>query len=159
MNWLQNIHFEIQVDRLPQTVFRATKVGIPSVTMTPALQANPMRSPIPHAPDSLEFGNLSLTCIADENLKSWEEMYSWALMGFPETFDQFEGSKYEGSHHSDISVILFSNKINPILSFDFRNAIPVNVPEFMLDTTQTERSVVEFVIDFAFDSFDIKRIK
>lgn len=154
MNWLQNIEFELQIDRLPTVSFNANKVNIPGISLPPAEQRTPFNT-IRHAPDYIEYENLSITCLVDEDLKSWIEMFKWAKMGFPNDFSETNSSKYKGSHQSDISVIMLNSARQKIATFDFVNAQPVNMSALQLDTTQTERVIQEFTVDFSYDSFSL----
>lgn len=158
MNWLQNIQFEIQIDRMQDFSFRSSKVTIPNIESAGPRSPTPFKH-LPMVPDALNFGQLSITAGIDENMDVWWTMYQWIVMGTPDNFSQFDQSKHDDKHHSDISVIMLNSKKNPIGSFLFRNAIPVTLGSINLDTTQTAHQITEFSIDFDYDTYSFIRHK
>lgn len=158
MNWLQNVQFEIQIDRLQDFSFRANKVAIPQIDGVGPVKPTPF-SVLPMTPDTLEYGPLSITSGMDEELMIWEAAFDWLMVGFPESYDQFGNSRYESRHHSDISVIILNNKKNAIGTFVFKNCIPINVGTMMLDATNSSQTVTEFTTDFKYDTFSFTRQK
>ena len=158
MNWLQNIQFEIHITRLPNLSFLASKVSIPGIDAAGPRMPSPFNH-IPATPDILNYSNLSVTAMIDEKMEVWEEMFNWICMGFPEDYKQFDSSRYEKAHHSDISVIMLNSKKNKFCTFDFKNCIPVNMSPIDLDAQQTAATTVPFTIDFSFDSYSMNRGK
>lgn len=152
LNQLQNIQFEMQIERLKGFTFNLNKVSIPSISIAPPEQTSPFKN-IARVGDTPIFANLNATVIMDEDLESWLSLYDWITYSNPDNFNQFENSKFDGFHESDIAITIMKNSKNPLMKFNFINCVPINMSEINLDTSQTESQSFDFNVEFTYDSF------
>lgn len=135
-NYLSPISFKIVVDRLPNVEFFTQRVQIPGLSMTPPQQVSPIHN-IYRTPDRLEYPDLDLSFIVDENANNYEEILRWMEgMGTPETTESrkaLQKSKY--GETSDISIIIENSSRNPHLKFTFTECFPIALSGIQLDVT------------------------
>ena len=87
-NYLSPVSFVISVERLPNTEFFTQRVAIPSMSMNPPQQVSPIHN-IYKTPDRIEYADLDLSFIVDENMNNYKEILSWMEgLGSPETTEQ-----------------------------------------------------------------------
>lgn len=151
MNFLQNIQFEMNIERLPEVEFSVTKCNVPGISAEPAEQSTPFK-PLGNLADTLSYDNLSVTCLVDEYMKSWLTVYDWLKFGTPTSFEEFNTAKYRGSHTLDIDLLIMSNSKNPIIRMEYKNCFPISVSSIDLDTQQSTPVPASFNIDFRYDS-------
>lgn len=155
MNWLQNIQFDVQIERLPSLAFRASKVSIPGIELTGPRSQTPF-SPLNFTPDSITYSQLSISCGLDEKMEVWQELFKWALMGFPTEHQEFNNSRSQNTHYSDMTLIMLDSKKNKFGTFEFKNCCLLNMSPINFDTQQTTVQPFEFSADFNFDSMEFK---
>ncbi len=87
-NYLSPVSFKIVIDRLPQTEFTTQRVQLPQLSMTAPQVASPIHN-IFQTPDRMDYSDLDLSFIVDENMKNYEEILRWMEgMGTPESTEQ-----------------------------------------------------------------------
>ena len=75
-NFLQPIGFQFSVVRAPKVSFFGNAVNIPGIEVGVTEQPNYLRTlPIPG--DMMEFQDLSLRFLVDENLENYIEIQNW----------------------------------------------------------------------------------
>jgi len=158
-NYLQNIEFQVTVEKLPHVEFFVQKLNIPGITMNSVETPTPFNK-IYQVGDKLSYSELILTFILDEDMKTYLEVFNWITSSTaPQSFDQYRGSpKDRGALFTDITIMVLNSHKNLNLSFDFKNCFPVGLGEVSLDTTQTDLTYPECTVNFQYDYFTIQKI-
>ena len=75
--------FKFQLTKLPKVEYFTTACNIPGITLSSALQPTPLKD-IPIPGDTVEFNDLEITFLVDENLENYREIHGWMYgIGFP----------------------------------------------------------------------------
>lgn len=96
----------------------------------------------------VEFDQLSIEFLVNEDLSNWLEMFNWLIsLGFPKDHAQYRGND---NRHSDGSLIVYSSHNNPELKFKFYELFPTNLSgiEFTEEDSDTlyRKATVTFSI-------------
>ena len=168
MSLLNPNEFRFVLHRAPTLSFFVQTVSLPTIEMGDVVPTNNPFTTV-HVPgDHLEWGELSVDFLVDEDLQGWREMYAWLRgLGFPTSFEEYEkllhASQMEKSHWdaltSDISVFTSTGSKNANLEFLFHNAYPVMVSAPTLTTTNTDQPVQTAKVRFSYTYYDVKPVK
>ena len=75
--------FKFQLTKLPKVEYFTTACNIPGISLSSALQPTPLKD-IPIPGDTVEFNDLEITFLVDENLENYREIHGWLRgLGFP----------------------------------------------------------------------------
>ena len=94
--------------------------------------------------DTIDFEDLTVSLILDEDLKAWKEVHADMMQKDPET-----GNMIPSNREYDINIIILSSKNNPILNMKFKDSKIRNVGGISYDVTTSEE--LFFDITFAYD--------
>ena len=82
--------FKFQLTKLPKVEYFCTAVNIPGVTLSNLDIATPLKS-IPVPGTILDYGDLEMSFLVDENLENYREIHGWLTgLGFPKSRTQFK---------------------------------------------------------------------
>ena len=120
-NYLSPSSFIISIERLPNVEFFTQKVNIPDVSGSPQ-QLNTPLGLIYDSPSQLQYSDLDVTFIVDEDMKNYLEILNWLEgMGSPNSTDQYKKLKASDEGvQSDITIVINNNHKNPNIKFNFR---------------------------------------
>ena len=86
-NFLSPNGFRFALRRCPQAAFFCNQANIPDLTFGVATQATYLKD-IPVPGDKIEFGDLNLKFLVDEDLGNYMEIQKWIRgLGYPESLD------------------------------------------------------------------------
>ena len=81
--------FKFQLAKLPKVEYFTTACNIPGISLSAALQPTPLKD-IPLPGDTVEFNDLEITFLVDENLENYREIHGWIYgIGFPKDNKQY----------------------------------------------------------------------
>ena len=94
-NFLSPVGFKFALKRVPKVAFFFNQANIPDLTLGIAEQPTYLKN-IPVPGDKIEFGDLNLRFLVDEDLGNYMEIQNWIRgLGFPDSlleFDELEES-------------------------------------------------------------------
>lgn len=153
-NYLSPVSFTVTVERLPNVEFFTQKAMVPGITLTPAPQPTPLKV-LYNTPDTLEYGDLDLSFIVDENMNNYFEILSWIEgLGTPENSNQYanlESSKYGLT--SNITVLIQNSNKKSNIAFHFKECFPIGLSQIDLDLTQPDINYIECNVTFKHNGF------
>ena len=89
-NFLAPVGFKFNLQRSPGVAYFCNQANIPDISLGVATQPNYLRD-IPTPGDKMDFGDLSLRFLVDEDLTNYMEIQKWMRgLGFPESLQQFD---------------------------------------------------------------------
>lgn len=156
-NFFSPLEFRVTIKRLSNVEFFTQRTMIPSISTTPIQQ--PTRfNPVFRTPDNVNFSNLDLTFIIDEDLNNYTEIFNWMLASaFPERHQQFKQIKEsEEGLFSDISVIIMNSKKNSNIEVYYKNCFPISLSDIQLNTTDQDVTYPEATASFQYDTYSIR---
>jgi hypothetical protein len=145
-NYLKPNSFRFIFNRLPNVEYFCQSTNLPKITLGAAMQPTPFVD-IPHAGDKMEFAELNITFMVDENMINYIELYKWMIgLGFPKSHSQFAAlvndptSRFSGSEkmlessaYSDASLFILNSNNEPIVEVKFYNVFPVSLESLDFD--------------------------
>lgn len=135
-NYLTPTGFTFRMERFEGVDFFCQSANIPDVTMPVTQVATPFRS-IPIIPGGgVEYGDLSLRFIVDEDLKNYISIWNWIR-------DNGNASSFEGEAegYSDAQLLILTSNFNPQFIINFEKLIPIALTQLPFEATLNE---VEF---------------
>ena len=144
--------FRFVIDKLPNTEFFIPSANVPSISSTSAEQNTPFKS-VPHADNVLDYESLELTFLLNEDYSNYTEVYNWMVgLGFPDNYDQSERSV------SDATLIILSNKNNPIAQFNFKDTFPVTLGSIEYNVQEEDSTQIEVSITLDYTIFEFEKL-
>ena len=135
LNQLNVVSFETNFLRMPGVSYFCQRVNIPGISLSNTIQSTPFAN-IPIEGDILEFEDLTIGFIVDEDMQNYLELYNWLLsLGFPDKYSQYDNET--SSIKSDMNILLHTNKSNPNYSIAFKDVFPVSLGAISFDTNAT----------------------
>lgn len=171
LSYLAPTQFELIVKKLPNTKYFATGVNIPSVNIGESLQPTRLGANIKLPGDKINYGELTITFIVDENMENWTEMFNW-MEGITASTDtdkyrllvganKREGQPQDNSGddkemYSDMTIVVTTAANNPNRYIRIQDAYPSTLGEITMDTTVAGGlSYVTCTATFFFTNFEI----
>ena len=146
LNQLNVVSFETNFLRMPGVNYFCQRISIPGITLSNSILSTPFAN-IPIEGDVLEFEDLTIGFIVDEDMQNYLELYNWLQsLGFPDKYSQYDNET--SAIKSDVNVLIHTNKSNPNYSIVFKDVFPVSLGAISFDTNAT--SLEPIVIDAGF---------
>jgi hypothetical protein len=128
----------------------------PDISSNPVAQATPFKT-IYRPADKIEFGDLSMSVLVDENMQSYIETWSWLIaLTKPENFQQYQSLLDGDGIYSDATLSILNSKKNTNIQIRFKDLFPISVGSISLATNQSDvnPSVVEMTFKYSSYDFD-----
>jgi hypothetical protein len=111
---------------------------------------------VPLAGDKIDYGELGIDIILDENMESYIEMQGWLERIVNE--GQVDENRFNSSiipTYADITVLILSSHNNKTVQIKYNDCMPVNLGSIALASNATDVSYLTFNTTFRFSSFEI----
>lgn len=163
LNLLQNNGFQFHITKLPDVTYFCTEVPIPSLTL-PVADTNTPLSKIPFVGDKLEFGNLTVQFLIDEEMRNFKAIHDWLIMlGFPELHDQYKQFIQENMNslltnevaasQSDGILSILNSSNNVIRTIQFVDIVPTSLDQVILTSTTDDTTYIAGVAVFDYNFY------
>jgi hypothetical protein len=162
-NFLSPLNFKFQIKKTPHVNFFAQKVNFPSISLPDVEFPNPMIK-IPYWGDHLDYGELRVSFMVDEDLTNYMEIHNWIrALGKPEAFDDYAKLQsiptYTGDGLvSDISLTILNSGKMPNYEVIFRDAFPVSLGDLQFDSTLSDVDYLEMDATFKYTLYEINQL-
>ena len=158
-NFLSPVGFKFSLKRAPGVAFFCNQANIPSMDLGIAEQPSYLKN-IPVPGDKIQFGDLTLRFLVDEDLVNYMELQRWIRgLGYPESMDEFR--KLEGEAvlpgnfgnagddiYSDGTLQILSSNLGPSFQVVFNELFPYTLSTITFDATDTD--IEYFTADVSF---------
>ena len=158
-NFLSPIGFKFSLKRAPGVAFFCNQANIPSLDLGIAEQPTWLKN-IDVPGDKIQFGDLTLRFLVDEDLVNYMELQRWIRgLGYPEDMDEFR--KIEGEAvmpgnfgnsgdqiYSDGTLQILSSNLVPAFQVVFTDLFPYTLSTVTFDATDTD--IEYFTADVSF---------
>ena len=135
LNQLNVVSFETNFLRMPGVNYFCQRVSIPGINLSNTILSTPYAN-IPIEGDVLEFEDLTIGFIVDEDMQNYLELYNWLQsLGFPDNYSQYDNET--SAIKSDVNILIHTNKSNPNYSIVFKDVFPVSLGAIAFDTNAT----------------------
>ncbi len=160
-SFLSNNKYEFVIDRLPNVTFFIQSVVIPDVSLVGTQVPSPYVS-VPIPGNILNYGELTVTYIMDEDMKAWREIYDWMYnLGNPESKNKIgdltQTLGRRNSVTSDASLLIKSNANNPRVKFTFKDMFPTTLGGLTLSSAEGQEFITS-TISFLYSHYTVDSI-
>lgn len=166
-NYLSPIGFKFILSRYPKVDFFCTKAGIPGVNLGVAIQPTYLKD-IPVPGDKLEYDDLVLDFLVDEDLVNYTEVYQWLVgLGYPENVGQFnewratnpadpsQSGKDLSNIYSDATLQILNSNFQPQANIRFKGLFPTSLTGLNFDTTKKDYDYFTARVTFKYSIYNI----
>ncbi len=149
-------------------------INVPALDLGVATQPNYLRD-IPRPAEKLDFGDLTLTFMVDEDLVNFNEIQRWMRgLGFPESLDEIykwqeqtevydypNNYQHEGdlNLYSDGTLTIYNSAQQPSFKVVFENLFPVNLTLLQFDAQVTDETAISASVTFKYTIYNIREIE
>ena len=155
-NPLQTTGFRFVIQRLPNVVFFGQGANLPRLTFGSIVQSAPMSAPIPVPGDTVEFGDLSLKFMVNENIADWLEVYNWILAMARIKELNLDDVGDQTSKVSDATLFILTSSRNVNIKVFFRDLFPTNLTGIDFESTVTDLDPILGQASFKFCYYDVE---
>ena len=171
-NFLAPTGFKFLVSRAPKISYFGNQVNIPSLTLGIANQPSYLKD-IPRPGEKIDFEDLTLTFLVDEDLTNYMEIQNWIRgIGFPESLDQIydfqqddtltvmnKALRNQGINlYSDGSLLILNNVNLPKFKVTFDGMFPYFLSTLAFDATQSDLEYFTAQVSFKYNIYNIVTI-
>ena len=183
MDYASPTQFKFSIVKLPKVEYFCTAANIPGITLGTATQETPLKQ-IPLPGDKLEYENLTLQFLVDENLNNFKEIHDWIIgLGFPQDHvqfanlqatgnDRYPGSTSgaivpetniavplsEGGTYSDATLTVLNSKNIAVTEIRFHNIFPTSLGALSYDVQASDVNYLQSNVDFSYMYYEIVQL-
>ena len=164
-NFLSPTGFKFGLKRSPGVAFFCNQANIPSLDLGVAEQPSYLKD-IPLPGDKMQFGDLNLRFLVDEDLVNFMEIQNWMRgLGFPESLAEFNELKEEAilgpmgksteDVYSDGTLQILSSNLIPKFQVVFNDLFPYSLSTVTFDATDTDIEYFTADVSFKYTLYQI----
>ena len=154
------------MDKAPKVSFFGNQINIPQMTLGVAQQPTYLRD-IPLPGDKIQFEDLTLRFLVDENLDNYMEIFRWIrALGFPESLEEIyawqqkdysvkQPDKSQESFYSDATLEILTSSQNPNFKIKFQDCWPTTLSTLEFDATAEDVNYFTADVSFKYTIFNI----
>lgn len=158
-SFLQPTKYTFIIPNLPFARYFCQTVNMPSVSVTPITQLNPFSDIFRHGL-KLDYDQLTMSFLVDEDLRVWEETYNWLRStAMPTKFEEYaKHFNKETPIYYDGILTINTNANIPNVRYKFRNCHPVSLSGVTFSTSDNADNVITSELGIRYDYFEIERV-
>ena len=164
LNYFIPTGFKFMIQKIPNVNFFCQSCNLPGLSAGQWLQVTPLRD-IPIAGDKVQYNELRVRFIIDEELKNWLEIYDWIKgLTFPEDQEQYrklaeaDVPNPKGELYSDGTLSILTSNKNVQYVAKFTELFPVDLTDIEMSSDVADSEVVAADATFAYATYKIERI-
>lgn len=165
-NFLSPVGFNFILSNYPKIDFLCNEANLPDINLGSAVQPSYLKN-IDLPGDKLEYGDLTLRFLVDEDMKNYLEIHNWLrALGYPESLQEIYDLKLNSKHgsnensdnyqFSDGTLQILNSNYLPRFNVKFYNMFPVSLTTLVFDATQTDVNYFTAEVTFKYTIFDIE---
>lgn len=156
--------FRFTLQSAPNLTFFTQRAQIPGVSLAAATQQTSFLN-VPRPGDKVQFDQLIVTFLQDEDMSAWSEVYNWIMsLGRVKGFASYKelvefGRSILGTGvTTTATLIVLTGANNPNKEFTFYDVWPTSLSGVDLNTTDSENMAITSDASFAYTYYDVKSI-
>ena len=170
-NFLQPSGFQMIISRAPKIAYFGNAVNIPDLLLGTTIQPTQALKNLPVPGEIIEFGDLTLRFLVDENMENYIEVQNWIRgIGFPESLEQIYDFQDETEGvarpdlqptmniYSDGTLIVYDSLSNPNFKVHFENMFPYSLTTLQFDATLADTEYFTAEVSFKYDVYNIEAV-
>jgi hypothetical protein len=170
-NFLAPVGFKFNLKRSPGAAFFCNQANIPDISLGVTEQPTYLRQ-IPTPGDMMDFGDLNVRFLVDEDLKNFMEIQNWIRgLGFPESIQEFRDLETSGTVprrdfvqsgqdiYSDGTLQILSSNFNAKFNVNFKDLFPTSLTTLTFDATDTDIEYFTADASFKYTSYNLTTLQ
>ena len=162
-NFLNPTGFKFILNRAPKVVFFSNQASIPGLNLGVTEQPNYLKD-IPIPGDKLQFQDLTLRFLVDEDLENYLEIQHWLRgLGFPDSLKEiyeWQSSNPNApsstlNYTSDGTLNVLSSSNTPNFKVKFLDMFPVSLSDLDFDATDSDIDYLTANVTFKYTIYNI----
>ena len=165
-NFLSPVGFKFSLKRAPAVAFFCNQANIPSIDLGIAEQPTWLKN-IDVPGDKIQFGDLTLRFLVDEDLVNYMELQRWIRgLGFPDSLKDFAALEKEAvikprfanrgdNIYSDGNLQILSSNLVAKFNVNFKDLFPVSLSTITFDATDTDVEYFTAEATFKYTIYDL----
>ena len=165
-NFLSPVGFKFSLKRAPAVAFFCNQANIPSMDLGIAEQPSYLKN-IPVPGDKIQFGDLNLRFLVDEDLVNYMELQRWIRgLGYPENMNEFRKLESETAVpanfgrsgddiYSDGTLQILSSNLVPSFQVVFEDLFPYSLSTITFDATDTDIDYFTADVTFKYTIYNL----
>ena len=167
-NFLQPQGFRFQVARAPKVTFFGNSVNIPGITLRTTTQTTPGLKDIDLPGEIIDFEDLTLRFLVDEDLQNYQEIQNWIRgLGFPESLEEIyelqaqkvgtarDGNTKTMNLYSDGTLTILDSMQNENFKVKFQDLFPYSLSTIQFDATLSDTEYFTAEVSFKYLNYSI----
>ena len=142
----------------PRVTFFCNSARIPEITLD-VLQQPTYLKDLDVPGTKLQYGDLSLRFLVDENLVNYMSIHNWlTALGTPESLGEFGeliGDPDYKRQFSDGSLYILNSNYNTTAVVKFKDLFPISLSSLEFDSTQTDIQYFTAEVTFKYTIYNI----
>jgi len=169
-NFLSPLGFKFSLKRSPGVAYFCNEANIPDMSLSIAEQPTYLRD-IPIPGDKIDFGDLSLRFMVDEDLTNYMEIQNWIRgLGYPQSIKEYQdlekkayikqtfGQKRQDIY-SDGTLQILSNNLVPKFQVLFDDLFPYSLSTITFDATDTDIEYFTAEVSFKYTLYTLTNLE
>ena len=169
-NFLSPVGFKFALKRTPGVAYFCNEANIPDMSLSIAEQPTYLRD-IPLPGDKIDFGDLSLRFMVDEDLTNYMEIQNWIRgLGYPERVSEYQDlekkayiqqtfGKKRQDIYSDGTLQILSNNLVPKFQVIFDDLFPYSISTVTFDATDTDIEYFTAEVSFKYTLYTLTNLE
>ena len=169
-NFLSPLGFKFSLKRSPGVAYFCNEANIPDMSLSVAEQPTYLRD-IPLPGDKIDFGDLSLRFLVDEDLTNYMEIQNWIRgLGYPERVSEYQDlekkayikqtfGKKRQDIYSDGTLQILSNNLIPKFQVIFDDLFPYSLSTITFDATDTDIEYFTAEVSFKYTLYTLTNLE
>lgn len=166
-NFLAPTGFKFTLDKSPKVAFFCNQANIPDLNLGVAVQPTYLKD-IDQPGDKLQFGDLNIRFLVDENLENYMEIQNWLRgLGYPEKLEQIYDLQKTGNRaldlpsrsmenvFSDGTLQILSSSLISKFQIKFQRLFPYSLTTLTFDATNTDIEYFTADVSFKYTYYEI----
>ncbi len=157
-NFLTGIGFQFQLIKYPKVSFFCQSATVPGISLSTARQ--PTRyNYITHPGDEINFEDLTLEFIVDENMSNYVTVHNWVRkLGHPyssEDIQELPGDSLDDKTYSDAVLFILDSNFKKKFKVVFKDVFPTDLGPLKFESTSTDVQYFTVSANFKYTIYDI----
>ena len=165
-NFLAPTGFKFSLKRSPGVAFFCNQANIPSLDLGIAIQPTYLKD-IDVPGDKIQFGDLTLRFLVDEDLVNYMEIQKWIRgLGYPESVQEFDELEKEAvlpvnfgragdNIYSDGTLQILSSNLVAKFNVNFKDMFPYSLSTITFDATQSDQEYFTADVTFKYTMYNV----
>tara|TARA_R100001463_G_scaffold98995_1_gene153481 strand:+ start:570 stop:1100 length:531 start_codon:yes stop_codon:yes gene_type:complete len=162
-NYLSPVGFKFNIVKTPKVDFFSNSAKIPGIQLGNIKVGNYLKA-IDLPGDNIQFEDLTLQFIVDENLENYLEIHNWIYgLCYPESVDEFkqliiakDGSKDLKEQFCDGTLAILNSNFNVSARVKFKDLFPVSLSSLEFTATETDYTYFTATVTFKYLFYTIE---